>query len=67
MTTELDLKRSQLLWESNKLSEAESRLHQAQQEQAKLRKDRSKLHLKAQEVMEELDQGTSYVARVYSN
>lgn len=54
---ELDLKRSQLLWETNKLSEAETKLYHSQREQAKLRKDHNKLQLRIQEVMENLEQG----------
>ena len=55
---ELDLKRTQLLWETNKLSEAEAKLHQSQQDQAKLRKEQTKLRIKNQEVLDQLEQGT---------
>ena len=57
VTKELDLKRTQLLWESNKLSEAEAKLHQSQQEQAKFKKEQTKLRMKIHEVIEELEQG----------
>ena len=55
---ELDLKRTQLLWETNKLSESEAKLHQSQQELAKLRKERSKHILKKQDaLLDQLEQG----------
>ena len=60
---ELDLKRTQLLWETNKLSETETKLYQSQQELAKLRKDQSKLRMRNQETLEKLEQGT-YVCPV---
>ncbi len=54
---ELELKRTQLLWETNKLSEAEAKLHQSQQEQAKLRKEQTKLRMRNQETEEKFEQG----------
>lgn len=53
---ELELKRTQLLWETNKLSEAEAKLHQSQQEQAKLRKEQTKLRMRNQETEEKFEQ-----------
>lgn len=58
MVKELDLKRTQLLWETTKLSETEAKLYQSQQEQAKLRKDQTKLRIRNQETEEKLQQGT---------
>ena len=55
--SELDLKRTQWLWETNKLSEAEAKLHRSQQEQAKLRKEQTKLRMRHQETEEKLEQG----------
>ena len=54
---ELDLKRTQLLWESNKLSETEAKLYHSEQEQAKHKKEMTKLRIKMQETLEKLDQG----------
>ena len=54
---EVDMVRTQLLWETNKLSEAESRLHISEQEQAKVKKELTKLRLRAQETSEKLQQG----------
>ena len=51
------MKRTQLLWETNKLSEAEAKLHHSEQEQAKLKKEVTKLKLRLQETMEKMDQG----------
>ncbi len=55
---ELDLKRTQLLWETNKLSEAEAKLHQSQQKQAKLSKEKTILCMRNQEILDQLEQGT---------
>lgn len=52
------MKRTQLLWETNKLSETEAKLHQSQQEHAKLRKDQTKLRMRHQEMVDKLEQGT---------
>lgn len=49
---ELELKRTQLLWEANKLSEAESRLHLCEQERAQLRRELSKVRMRLQEERE---------------
>lgn len=57
MIKELDLKRTQMIWETNKLCEAEAKLHQSEREQAKLRKQQSKLHVRNQENLEELEKG----------
>lgn len=57
MMKEVDMKRTQLLWETNKLSEAEAKLHHSEQEQAKLKKEVTKLKLRLQETMEKMDQG----------
>jgi len=57
MVREVDMKRTQLLWETNKLSEAEAKLHHSEQEQAKLKKEVTKLKLRLQETMEKMDQG----------
>ena len=51
------MKRMQLLWETNKLSEMEAKLHQSEQERAKLKKEATKLKLRLQETTEKLDQG----------
>lgn len=60
VTKELDLKRTQLLWEANKLSETETKLHHSEQEQAKLRKEQTKLRMRLQEAMEKLEQGDTF-------
>ena len=54
---ELDLKRTQLLWETNKLREAETKLHHSQKEQAKLRMEKNKVQIRLQEAMHKLEQG----------
>ena len=54
---ELDLKRTQLLWESNKLSEAEVKIHRTEQEIALLKKEFTKLKMKQQENLEKLAEG----------
>ena len=46
-----------LLWENNKLSEMEAKLHQSEQERAKLKKEATKLKLRLQETTEKLDAG----------
>ena len=51
------MKQMQLLWETNKLSEMEAKLHQSEQERAKLKKETTKLKLRLQETTEKLDQG----------
>ena len=51
------MKRMQLLWENNKLSEMEAKLHQSEQERAKLKKEATKLKLRLQETTEKLDAG----------
>ena len=59
---ELDMKRTQLLWETQKLSDVEGRLHHGQQEQAKARRELTKLRLRLQETLEKLAQGGRKVA-----
>ena len=54
---ELELKRTQLLWETNKLSDAEAKLYRSQQEEAQLRKEQSKLCMRFQEKRESLEHG----------
>ena len=54
---ELDMKRTQLLWETQKLSEVEGRLHHSQQEQARVRRELTKLRMRLQETTEKLAQG----------
>ena len=51
VTKELELKRKQLIWEGNKLSEAETKLHHSEQEQARLMSEATKLRLKLQEAV----------------
>ncbi len=51
---ELDMKRTQLLWETNKLSDTEARLHHSEQERAKVKKEITKLRLRLQETTEKL-------------
>ena len=58
---ELDLKRTQLLWESNKLSEAEAKIHHTEQELAKVKKEYTTLRMKLQESTEKLTEGKSRV------
>ncbi len=48
------MKRTQLLWETNKLSDTEARLHHSEQEQAKSKKEVTKLRLRLQEAVEKL-------------
>ena len=57
MINELELKRTQLLWETNKLSDAEAKLYRSQQEEAQLRKEQSKLCMRLQERRENLEHG----------
>ncbi len=59
---ELDLKRTQFLWETNKLREAETKLHHSQREQAKLRLDHNKLQLRLQEAKDQLQQGKAWLS-----
>ena len=47
----------QLLWETNKVSERDAKLHQSEQERAKLKKEATKLKLRLQETTEKLDAG----------
>ncbi len=54
---ELDLKRTQLLWESNKLSEAEAKIHHTEQEMARLKKEFTKFKMRLQESKEKLNEG----------
>ena len=54
---ELELKRMQLLWETNKLSEANVKLYHSEKEQAKMKKEYNKLQLRTQEAMDQLEQG----------
>lgn len=56
---ELDMKRTQLLWETNKLSETEAKLYHSEQEQARHKKEVTKLRIKMQESLEKIDQGMS--------
>lgn len=55
--SELELKRTQMIWETNKLCEAEVKLHQSEREQAKLRQQQAKLQIRNQETLEELEKG----------
>ena len=54
---ELDMKRTQLLWESNKLSEAEAKIHHTEQEMARIKKEFTKLKMRLQESTEKLNEG----------
>ena len=58
VVSELELKRTQMIWEMNKLCEAEAKLHQSEREQAKLRQQQAKLQIRNQETLEELEKGT---------
>lgn len=49
---ELELKSTQLVWETTKLSESESKLHKCEQERAKLVNDATKMSLKLSETTE---------------
>ena len=49
---ELELKNTQLLWETAKLSEAEAKLHKCEQEKAKYVNESTKTRMKLQEVKE---------------
>ena len=51
------MKRTQLLWESNKLSEAEAKIHHTEQEMARLKKEFTKVRMKLQESSERLAEG----------
>lgn len=57
MIKELDMKRTQLLWESNKLSEAEAKIHHTEHEMARLKKEFTKLKMRLQESTEKLNEG----------
>ena len=54
---ELDMKRTQLVWESNKLSEAESKLYHSEQLNARKKEELTRLRIRLQETMEKLNQG----------
>ena len=54
-----------MIWETNKLCEAEAKLHQSEREQAKLRKQQTKLHARNQETLEELERGTYIYAHTF--
>eukprot|EP00731_Ephydatia_muelleri_P000726 Em0001g726a len=56
---ELELKRLQLVWEGNKLGDAEYKLHQSEQEQVVLKKELTRARLQLQEVTEKLNDATS--------
>ena len=49
---ELELKNTQLLWETAKLSETEAKLHKCEQEKAKYVNESTKTRMKLQEVKE---------------
>ena len=57
MLKDLDVKRTQLVWESNKLSEAESKLYHSEQQNARKKEELTKLRIRLQESMEKLSQG----------
>lgn len=48
------MKRTQLLWETNKLSDTEARLHHSEQDRAKVKQETTKLRLRLQETAEQL-------------
>ena len=54
---ELDLKRTQMAWESNKLSEAESKLYHSEQQNARKKEELTKLRIRLQEATDKLNQG----------
>ena len=54
------MKRTQLLWESNKLSEAETKIHYTEQEMARLKKEFTKLKMRLQESTEKFNEGESW-------
>ena len=54
------MKALQLVWESQKLREAEDRLHRKEQEQAKCQKEVTMVKLKLQEMQEKLEQGEKW-------
>lgn len=60
LLAEMDIKRTQLVWESNKLSEAESKLYHCEQQHARKREDLTKLRIRLQESSEKLNQGEPY-------
>ncbi len=62
--TDLDVKRTQLVWESNKLSEAESKLYHSEQQHARKREDLTKLRIRLQESSEKLNQGECIIVLV---
>jgi len=53
---ELDVMRGQLVWESNKLSEAESKLYQSEKQNARRKEELTKLRIRLQESTEKLNQ-----------
>ena len=54
---ELELKTTQLIWEENRLSEAEAKLHKCEQEKARLVNQVCKMHIKFQEVRDKEQEG----------
>ena len=54
---ELDRKETQLLWESNKLTEAEAKLHRAEQDRAKMVNNVCKMSMKLTEAREKENEG----------
>eukprot|EP00731_Ephydatia_muelleri_P000749 Em0001g749a len=61
---ELELKRLQLVWEGNKLGDAEYKLHQSEQEQVVLKKELTRARLQLQEVSEKLNDGVMSYADI---
>lgn len=56
------MKGRQLVWEGNKLSEAEYKLHQSEQEQVVMKKELAKVKLQLQEITEKLNDGMVHCA-----
>lgn len=53
---ELDVKRTQLVWESNKLTEAESKLYHSEQQNARRKEELTKIRIRLQESTEKMNQ-----------
>ena len=57
LTRELELKRTQLLWETTKLTETETKLYKIEQEKAKMANSLCKLRIQLQESKEKENEG----------
>ncbi|XP_064399645.1 protein Spindly-like [Halichondria panicea] len=61
---ELDVKRTQLVWESNKLTEAESKLYHSEQQNARRKEELTKIRIRLQESTEKMNQTGTKIAQL---